>query len=167
MSNEMGSGVATQLRANRFLSRLWMAALAGGTLDIVYACVVSYFRGRMPIAVLQSVASGWLGSAAYTGGMATALLGLVTHYGILFVMAAVFGLARARWTPLRQRPYTFGPLYGLGLYAVMYGIVLPLRFPGIFPRLSGWITLTDIVVHMAVGLIIAIVFAADRHGDRP
>jgi hypothetical protein len=139
-----------------------LASLAGGTLDIVYACLASSFRGRMPITVLQSVASGWQGAAAYEGGWASALLGLSTHYGIMAVMAATFGVISG-WLPsLHRRPWIFGPLYGLGLYGVMYGIVLPLRFPTVFPRLSGWITVTDIIVHAGVGLIIALVFAGTR-----
>ena len=143
-----------------FFRRLLLATVLAGTLDITYACVVSYLRGRMPLTVLQSVASGWLGPAAYSGGVGTALLGLVTHYGIMSVMAATFGLAAARIARLRQRPWSSGLLYGAGLYAVMYGIVLPLRFPAIFPRLNGWITVSDIIVHVGVGLIIARVFCA-------
>lgn len=142
----------------QFFRCLLVATVAAGTLDITYACVVSYFRGRMPVTVLQSVASGWLGPAAYQGGTGSALLGLATHYGIMAVMAGTYGLAAARIMRLRRRPWSSGLLYGAGLYAVMYGIVLPLRFPAIFPRLNGWITVTDILVHMAVGVIIARVF---------
>jgi hypothetical protein len=143
-----------------FFRRLLVATVLAGTLDITYACVVSFFRGRMPLTVLQSVATGWIGPAAYSGGVGTALLGLITHYGIMSVMAATFGLAAARMARLRQRPWSSGLLYGAGLYAVMYGIVLPLRFPAIFPRLNGWITVSDIFVHVGVGLIIARVFCA-------
>jgi hypothetical protein len=152
--------------ATHFVRRLAIAVAAAGTLDIVYACGISYFRGRMPMAVLQSVASGWQGSVAYAGGVASALLGLVTHYGIMSVMALVFGVVAARLACLRERPLAVGPIYGLGLYAVMYGIVLPLRFPAAFPRLNGWVTVTDVIVHMAVGTIIAWVFS-DRRTARP
>lgn len=143
-----------------FLHRLLWATAAGGTLDLIYACVVSYFKGRMPMTVLQSVASGWQGTSAYQGGWTSALLGLSTHYAILAVMAGVFGLGAMRMASLRQRPWIAGPLYGIGLYAVMYGIVLPLRFPAVFPRLNGWTTVSDIFVHMGVGLIIALIFSA-------
>jgi len=47
---------------------------------------------------------------------------------------------------------------------VMYGIVLPLRFPEVFPRWSGWLSVTDILVHMGVGLIMALVFAGNKAG---
>ena len=145
-----------------FLDRLLLATLAGGTLDITYACVVSYFRGRTPTAVLQSVASGWQGADAYQGGAGSALLGLVTHYGIMTAMVATFGVVAMRVPVLIHKPWLSGPVYGLALYAVMYGIVLPLRFPDVFPRLNGWITVSDIIVHMGVGLIIALVFSRTR-----
>lgn len=136
-----------------------IAWLAAGTLDITYACIVSALRGRMPMTLLQSVASGWQGSAAYAGGIPSALLGLFTHYGIMLIMVSTFAVARLRLGMLRDRPWLVGPIYGLCLYAVMYGVVLPLRFPQVFPRFSGWLTVTDIVVHMTVGLIIALCFA--------
>jgi hypothetical protein len=137
------------------------AGLAGGLLDIVYACIASAVRsGRAPGAVLQSVASGWLGKAAYEGGAATAALGLVTHFGIAITMAAVYGVAATRLAVLRERPWLAGPIYGLGLYLVMYHVVLPLRFPEVFPRFSGWLTVTDLIVHAGVGLIIALVVSA-------
>ena len=143
-----------------FGCRLLVATLAAGTLDIVYACIVGLLRERSPMTVLQSVATGWQGGAAFEGGVPSALLGLGTHYGIMLAMAACFGLLSRRVPALRRRPWPTGLIYGLGLYAVMYGIVLPLRFPEIFPRLSGWITVTDIIVHMAVGLIIVRLFSA-------
>lgn len=136
-----------------------VAWLAAGTLDITYACVASAFRGRMPLTLLQSVASGWQGPAAYSGGTASAVLGLATHYGIMLAMVATFALARLRIAALHERPWWAGSIYGLCLYGVMYGIVLPLRFPEVFPRLNGWLTVTDIIVHLSVGLIIAFSFA--------
>ena len=152
----------TGARAADFLNSLALATFAGGTLDISYACVVSYFRGRAPMAVLQSVASGWQGADAYQGGAMSALLGLLTHYGIMTAMVATFGIAAMRIAALIRKPWLSGPIYGLALYAVMYGIVLPLRFPEVFPRLNGWITVADIIVHMSVGLIIALVFSRAR-----
>ena len=143
-----------------------IACLAAGTLDITYACVASFFRGRMPLTVLQTVASGWQGSDAYSGGIPAALLGLITHYAIMLAMVATFFFAATRFDVLHRRPWLVGPIYGLCLYAVMYGIVLPLRFPEIFPRFSGWQTVTDILVHMSAGLIIALIVArnARMHG---
>ncbi|WP_395620736.1 hypothetical protein [Dokdonella sp.] len=142
--------------------RLLIAWLGAGTLDISYAFIASGLRGRSPLAVLQSVASGWQGKEAYNGGLASAALGLFTHYGIMLVMVSVFvWITRTRPALLRKSVIT-GAVYGLGLYAVMYGIVLPLRFPEVFPRWSGWLSVTDILVHMGVGLIMALVLAGKK-----
>jgi hypothetical protein len=74
----------------------------------------------------------------------------------MLIMVSAFALVHLCVSRLLKQAWLVGPLYGLGLYAIMYGNVLPLRFPQVFPRFSGWLTLTDIVVHMMVGLIIAI-----------
>ena len=42
------------------------------------------------------------------------------------------------------------------LYAVMYGVVLPLRFSQAFPRWDGLLSVTDILSHIGVALIIAL-----------
>jgi uncharacterized membrane protein YagU involved in acid resistance len=147
------------------LSSIVIAGLGGGLVDITYACIVGATRGRSPEKVLQSVASGWLDKASYQGGWATAALGLVTHFGIVIVMAAVYALASLRLPILRQRPLIMGALYGVALYGVMYGIVLPLRWPAIFPKFDGVISVTDVMSHIGVGLVIALVLARSRRAD--
>jgi hypothetical protein len=165
--NKLGDGPGSRMDNAGFIVRALTACIAAGTLDIVYACAVSALHGRMPTTVLQSVASGWMGASAYSGGLPTALLGLFTHYAIMLIMAATYGVAASLVPALRRQPSLKGPIYGLGLYAVMYGVVLPLRFPAIFPRLNGWVTATDIVVHMGVGLIIALLFSQTRERVSP
>jgi hypothetical protein len=84
------------------MTRMVQAVATGGVLagilDLLYAFVVyglSY--GMTPMAVLHSVASGWIGrDAADAGGWNTAALGLVTHFSIATIMAAVFVVAASR-----------------------------------------------------------------------
>lgn len=45
---------------------LW-GGLIAGALDITAACITSSLRGVTPVRVLQSVASGVLGAAAFKG----------------------------------------------------------------------------------------------------
>lgn len=116
------------------MPRTLRAVLVGGgiaaTLDILYACVRSAGHGRSPEWVLQSVASGLLGKAAFESGAAGAALGLVCHYAILFVAAAVYLLASQRMPALRARPIACGALFGVAVYLVMNFVVLPLSaFP--------------------------------------
>jgi hypothetical protein len=106
-----------------------VGALAAGVLDICYAFVVygplSY--GLSPTQVLQSVAAGWIGrDAARAGGLATASLGLATHFMIAAIMAAVFVAAATRLKALTAEAVVAGLLYGLVLYLVMNYIVVPL-----------------------------------------
>jgi uncharacterized membrane protein YagU involved in acid resistance len=78
------------------------------------------------ILVMQYVASGALGNAAFAGGLATALLGLVIHFLISFVVAVVFILSADRISLLRRNGIFGSILYGVGVFVVLYGIVLPL-----------------------------------------
>jgi hypothetical protein len=101
--------------------------LTVGVLDILDAFVFFYFRsGVRPARILQSIASGVLGRAAYQGGTPTALLGLLLHFFIAFGVVTTY-YAASRFIPaLARRPWIFGPLYGLAVYVVMNFIVVPL-----------------------------------------
>jgi hypothetical protein len=136
-----------------------LAGLGGGAVDFVYACCVGLIHGRSIMRVWQGVASGWLGKAAADGGLATMALGMATHFGIAICMAAVYARVAARVPLLHRRPLPCGIAYGLVLYAVMYRIVLPLRFPAVFPRWDGVQSVTDIASHIGVGLVIAVLLA--------
>jgi hypothetical protein len=136
-----------------------LAGLGGGMVDLVYASCVGLILGRSVMRVWQGVASGWLGKAAADGGLATMALGIATHFGIAICMAAVYALVAARVPLLYRRPVPCGIGYGLVLYVVMYRIVLPLRFPAVFPRWDGVQSVTDIASHVGVGTVIAILLA--------
>ncbi|MFN3583769.1 hypothetical protein [Phenylobacterium sp.] len=138
-------------------ARIAAAGLAGGALDLAYATVVGATAGRSFQQVWQGVASGWLGKAAYGQGWTSTLLGLLTHFGIAGAMAGAFFLAAGRAPVLRRRPLLSGAIYGVGLYGVMYGLVLPLRWPGVFPRWDGVRSAADILAHVGVGVAIAFV----------
>ena len=108
-----------------------LGTVAVGTIDICWAFVMSALNGEGPVHVLQSVAGGWLGRATYDGGAATAFLGMFTHYFIAGAVVTTYYLASRRFGALARRPWVFGPLYGILVYLVMYGVVL---------RLSAWHT---------------------------
>jgi len=141
------------------LANVVRAGLAGGLVDFVYASCVGLTHGRTVVKVWQGVAGGWLGKDAGQGGLATAALGLVTHFGISICFAAAFALAASRIRALYRRPLLAGVTYGIGLYAVMYGVVLPLRWPAIFPKWDGVQSLTDIASHIGVGVVIALMLS--------
>ncbi len=110
-------------------------------------------RGGAWDRTLQSVASGWLGRAAFSGGMSMAALGLASHFLIAFIWAALYYAASHALKPLAQRPFIFGPLYGALVYVLMNTVVVPLSAaPFTLP-----LRLTGLLVHMfLVGLPIAL-----------
>ncbi len=125
--NRWGSNVSGTTRA------ILIGGAAAGVLDILYAFVVygplSY--GLTPVQVLQSVAAGWIGrDASRDGGLATAALGLATHFMIATIMAAVFVIVATRVKTLTAEPIVSGLLYGLVLYVMMNYVVVPLSAAG-------------------------------------
>jgi len=132
-----------------WIQRLLLGALIAGTLDISYAIIFHFFRsGVPPIRIFQSVASGLLGRDAYQGGNATAVLGLALHYFNALLITAIFFAAAARVPALASRPLVSGPIYGIGVYAVMNYVVIPLSRIGHFPKFVPIVAITGIVVHM-------------------
>lgn len=111
-----------------------LAILAGGaiagTFDIIYAIVYSSMHGVAATRVMQSVASGLLGQAAYDGGMSTALLGLALHYAMALLIAAIFWLASRRLAFMTRHAVVAGLVFGVCVYLVMNFVVIPLSaFP--------------------------------------
>ena len=105
-----------------------------GTLDIVYAAVSSVLRGGTVSSMLHAVASGPFGDGAQQWGIGGDLAGLATHFAIMGAMVATWFFVARRWTALTAWPWWLtGTLYGLLLYVIMNGVVLPLRFELAFP----------------------------------
>jgi len=155
------------------LHYVWLGGLVAGALDIIYACTFWGSRGVAPTRILQSVAAGWVGrDAAIAGGWMTALLGLVSHFGIAMAMALAYYLAARRLPSLARHPWRYGALYGLFLYGVMTYAVTPLSAAGNGSMPSWqWIHLWHVAAHVIlVGMPCALaaryallVRQADRH----
>ena len=138
---------------------IFWGGLIAGTLDLTGACLSSWLRaGVAPIRVMQSVASGLLGNAAYTGGAKTAVLGVALHFLIATTWTAVFYFASRKLWFMIERPITSGLLYGVAVYAFMNFVVLPLSaFPQRTPpRLSGRI-IGLLIIMFCIGLPISLI----------
>lgn len=134
MTTQIQHGLDSQTSGalhTRLLSAIAVGGLAAGILDAIDAVVAfKLVLGFDPVPIYQFVASGMLGPSAFTGGAATALLGLGIHFLIAFSAAAVFTLASLRLPQLRRSALTYGALFGIGVYAVMNYAVIPLsRIP--------------------------------------
>lgn len=137
----------------------WFVVAGGAvaaTLDIVYACAFWAVKSGVPVLrILQSIAAGALGKAAFSGGVGTAALGLALHYLIAFLMSLTYWFAARQMPVLWQRPWLCGAIYGLALYVVMNHVVLPLSAAGPASKDPLWITLS-IAAHIAlVGVPVA------------
>lgn len=112
--------------SRRLLTAILVGGAAAGVIDIVYAIVSAGQRGRSAQFVLQAVASGLLGSEAFSGGWSTAALGLAAHFVIATGAAAVFVLVAYRVELVQRQWIMAGLLFGIGVYLVMNFVVLPL-----------------------------------------
>jgi hypothetical protein len=110
---------------------LW-ATLVAGTLDILMAIVDATLSGGSVTGMFRSIASGPFGDGMRESTMGVPL-GLLVHFAIMAVIAAVYVLAARRIPALVRCWWLAGPIYGVGVWLVMYGIVLPTRFGGSLP----------------------------------
>ena len=128
------------------------AIVVGGVLaglgDLTQALVVFGERGVAPIRVLQSIAVGVAGRAAFDGGWRMALLGVVLHFLIATIWAAVYVRMSGALRLLVERPILCGLLYGIVVFLIMYEVVLPLSLVARDPLatlftapliITGWI----------------------------
>ena len=134
------------------------ATLVAGTLDILYAAIMSSIFGKGPAAMLRTVASGPLPGATELGA-AGSILGLIVHFSLMAVMVAVFLVAARNWPKLLADPILAGVAYGLVTYVVMNWIVVPLRFGTPLPPEPRAIV-SQLFAHIVlVGIPIALVAA--------
>ncbi len=155
------SGIATVAPTDRSRSiqAVLRAGLTAGALDITAACGFYGLRGVSPVRILQSVASGLLGAAAFTGGAPAAVLGVSLHFFIALAAAAVFYMASRRLFFLVRKPALSGASYGVAVYLFMNHVVLPLSAVAKRPFAPD-IALIMVVIHIVcVGLPIAFVVA--------
>jgi hypothetical protein len=126
----------------QYLKAIALACLVAGTLDISDALIFYGLRGISPIRILQGIASGVLGRAAFTQGTQSVLLGLLLHFFIATTWAAIYIFASRR-LPLSRRPILWGSIYGIVVYLVMNYAVVPLSkigprpTPPLIPLING------------------------------
>jgi len=133
---------------NKTLGTAALGGGVGGLLDIIYAIVLwGFILGGSPVGIVQSIASGILGKAAYDGGAATAALGLALHFFIAFCMALAYVLAAKRLPVLTSRWLLMGFLYGFVLFAVMNFVVVPLSAIGWRP-MKPWGAFRALLPHI-------------------
>ena len=152
MSTIAGTSLTTR---NSLLRLSVIGGLITGALHlIVQVGIVFGLLLKSPfISSLQFVASGAMGNAAYTGGLATALLGLVLELLMTIIIAGIFVVGVDRIPVLRQHVIPGSLLYGFGVFVVMNSIVLPLSAAPPLPVPPMWLFIEMILEHiLLVGL---------------
>jgi hypothetical protein len=147
------------------MQAIFWSTLLAGALDITAAIVLrGLVNGVAASRVLQSVASGVLGRAAFSGGQRAAAFGLLLHFLIMAGIAATFYVASRRLPSLTAHWPGFGLAYGVVVYLVMSFVIVPLSgFPGkLVPSVAAFVE--GALVHaICVGLPIA--FATSRYAQ--
>jgi hypothetical protein len=145
--------------ATRDRSPLAVVLLGGfvlGTLDLVFAFSFwGALRGVAPDRILQSIAAGMQGKAAFDGGASSAVLGAACHYFIATMMVLAYYVASGWMRRLGAHPLRYGLPYGLLLYAVMTYVVVPLsNAPQPTKVYLPWMV-ASIIMHAVFGVICA------------
>ena len=107
-----------------------VGGLAGGAGDLLFAIAWAAYNGMAPQKLLQVIASGWFGNAAFDGGWNTAAIGFASHFGIALVVATFLAM-RLVVLPLSAFPFpvkmfTLGA--GLDLLSHMFLFGTPIAF---------------------------------------
>lgn len=139
-----------------------LAGLAAGAADILAAFVI--YRPATPVQILQAVAAGLQGTAAFEGGLASAGLGLAAHFLISIAFAGLYVAAAGPAPVLLRRPLLPGLAFGLSVYGVMNAVVVPLSLAPERPDPSLQMIGLGLVAHALFGLALA--FTAARLAPR-
>jgi hypothetical protein len=116
------------------------------------------------VVVLQFIASGLLGPAAFAGGLGTALLGLLLHVVFSLVIAAVFILAVTRLPVVRRNLLLGGLLHGVVVYFVMNFVVTPLSAAPP-PEAITWPVVVEGILGHALTIGLPLAFIARRNAS--
>lgn len=131
-----------------------VGGLLGGLGDFVFA--FAYYGLRL--GVFQNVAGGLIGpAAARAGGVPTFVLGVVLHFGIAILWAAIYAGISRRIPALLRRPLPAGLVFGAVVFYGMNCVVLPLSALHTRAWPPPWAPV-PLAVHMLfVGLPMAVV----------
>jgi hypothetical protein len=154
------------------LSRFVFASAVVAVLDISFAETywVVIRNATTYARVLQSIASGVLGTSAFQGGSDTVVLGAILHCTVAFGWRAIFMFMARHWHSFgRVLASRYGALktgfpFGVMVWLVMDLVVTPLSHAKPAPVGSTWFLVSLLWHPIGVGLPMAVVLRgeADR-----
>jgi hypothetical protein len=108
------------------------AGLLTGIIDGLFSSTLSVAAyGSTVTRLFQGVASVLLGPGALEGGLPTAGVGLLMHFGVAFIWSALFLFVISRWSWIqrllesRHGVFKVASLYGPAIWMVMSLLVIP------------------------------------------
>jgi len=105
----------------QLLRPILIGGAIAGTLDKIWGFLS--FGLKSP----QAIAAGLIGrSAAFQGGDATWMLGMLLHFFIAFTVAAIYCISSRKLKFLNDHWLVCGLFYGIAVFLVMNLVVLPL-----------------------------------------
>jgi outer membrane lipoprotein SlyB len=134
------------------LGGIVLGGIVAATIDIGAACLIT---GRSVIFILHTIAGGLLGKASYSGGMRTALFGLVLQELMGVIIAAIYAAAARVMPPLRRHWIAGGLAYGVIIFFVMNYVVVPLSAWKHVPHFTAPKFLANLAAMLLFGLIVA------------
>jgi len=164
--------MATSLAAPprpRALPTIFGGGLLAGLLDGLDA--ILYYRLKASVSagrIFHYIASGLIGIRAsiQLGGLGV-FLGVILHFTVAVGGAAVYYLVALRAPILIRRPLLSGPIFGLGLYAFMNYVVIPLSAVPKPPHpVFSWIDFASGIFAHVVLIGIPIALFAQRSAHR-
>jgi hypothetical protein len=139
-------------RSRGALAAIVPGGMVAATVDIGAACLIS---GHGVERILQTIAGGLLARHSFSGGLPTALLGLVLQELMGVIIAAVYVTAARVMPVLHRRWIVFGLLYGVVIFFVMNYVVVPLSAWKHWPSFSTSKFLANMAAMLLFGLIVA------------
>jgi hypothetical protein len=110
-----------------------LGGLVAGTIDLGAASLIYWLS---PLSILRGIASGLTGRAAFKGGIATELLGLLLQWVMSTLIAAIYLAVTAARASMRRRWRLMGTAAGVVIFLVMNYLVVPLSAAPFKPHLS-------------------------------
>jgi uncharacterized membrane protein YagU involved in acid resistance len=145
-----------------------MTALVVAVLDAAFA--ISYYwnvlGANTPARVFKSIAAGWLGKAAYTGGNEVLALGIVSHYLVALCWTLSYIIVVRKLPIVANMVRTTGGQIAVGFafgalgYLFMDFIIIPLSHAG-QQSPASWRFYGMVAWHM-VGVGVPIVMLTER-----
>ena len=134
------------------LTAILLGGIIAATIDIFAASLIS---GKDVIYILHIVAGGVLGRRSLSGGMPTALLGLLLQELMGLIIAAIYVAAAGMLPLLKRRWLACGLLYGVVIFVVLNYVVVPLSAWKHWPQFSAATFLENLAAMLLFGVIVA------------